>query len=309
MTDQTTETVVDQGPENPMDAIMARNGNFLTANAEGIKQLIRNNEEAQAQVLVEWRKVGEMLAEVQQVFEQEKKGKTLFAEWCDQQGFGFSKQWRNRLIRLANYWDEVQAAIAWAEAEGHASRVDVRTPNTALALLAKYQKKDEEPSEEEDAEEQEGEGDDGLATEDEVEALKRRIAELETEVSAKDEELAALRQSVAAKDARIAELEECLSACELPEQVGNNSDEAVDPADGDEDIPPWGTEDDKAGGSPEEDYKGMLNGLSSAQRARALRAFRDAQAGDEAAHAKAVSYLAKAGVAEAENTLAGLLSA
>lgn len=40
--------------------------------------------------------------------------KGAFGKWCDDAGFGFSKEWRARLMRLATYWDGYQVALRWA---------------------------------------------------------------------------------------------------------------------------------------------------------------------------------------------------
>lgn len=174
----------------PFDA--GSNHNFLADCAHRIREGLRYGEEYAAESLNHYRDVGQALLDAKEALAGQKKG--AFGEWCEAEGFTFSKQWRSRLMQLAEHWDEIMRAV-------EATPEDKRKGMSVDAVLAMWTawKKANDPEaqakaeakkaerEAKKAKDTEGEGEEG---ESETAALRRMLREAMERIAALEAELA-----------------------------------------------------------------------------------------------------------------------
>lgn len=183
---------------------MTEANNNAGAALQFIRESIKGNmiqaEGAGLDTLRAFRFIGDSLGEAKDIL-----GKGDFGKWAEAE-FGFSKEWRARLMRLAKLWEGVEAAMLWAQGEGRILGRKEYSVDGALALLAEWAReqpeaaralgaafaeiadKEAEKAEKKAARQAEAEGDEGEGGEagegeSEAERLRKALAEALAEIA------------------------------------------------------------------------------------------------------------------------------
>jgi hypothetical protein len=86
--------------------------------------------------LLAFRDIGKALHEAKEAIGSIPRG--AFGQWAEENGCGFSKEWRARLMLLASEWQEFETAMRWAEARGRKLGRTEFSVDGAIALLREW---------------------------------------------------------------------------------------------------------------------------------------------------------------------------
>jgi hypothetical protein len=118
-----------------MSNTMADNAAALAHLESLIKDDIAQTKASGYDTLLSFKRIGLSLIEAKDMLKD--AGKGAFGAWCEER-FNFSKEWRSRLMRLANDWAGFTAAKAWAEGLGRVLGRKEYSVDGALALIAEW---------------------------------------------------------------------------------------------------------------------------------------------------------------------------
>ena len=88
---------------------MSNDNTVLTVAATEIMDLVATVQKANGDALEANRSIGAKLLEAKAILDS--AGKGAFGKWCDDSGFGFSRQWRSQLMSLAANWKAIKKAM------------------------------------------------------------------------------------------------------------------------------------------------------------------------------------------------------